>query len=165
MENLLQSINNEDRVWVYQAGRLLSDDEVALLNESGNRFVATWAAHGKPLRAAVHVVHNLFVIVSVDEHQALASGCSIDKSVNWVTAMEQQLGIDLMNRQLVAWMDESSGLQTASLSEFETLASNGLIEEDTLVFNNLVFSGKELKNGWLVPVRESWHARYLKSLA
>jgi hypothetical protein len=32
----------------------------------------------------------------------------------------------------------------------------------TMVYNNLVFSGKELKNNWKIPAKESWHSRYFK---
>jgi len=160
MENSFQSINDSDRIWVYQAERSLSSEEVNIIQHSGNEFVATWATHGKPLRAEVIVLHQLFVIVVLDERQALASGCSIDKSLGWISVLGTQLHINFTDRMQVAWMDETKNIHAAPLPEFEALAERGELEADTLVFNNLVFNGREIKNNWLIPAKESWHNRY-----
>ncbi len=165
MEKTFEHIQDTDRIWVYQANRILSDDEAQLIQISGETFVANWAAHGKPLRAEVLVFKNLFVIVMVDEDQAKASGCSIDKSVHWISALGNDLHIDFLDRMQVAWLDEQGQLQLNPIAEFETFASNGQLDSDTLVFNNLVFSGKELKNSWLIPASESWHNRFFAAIS
>lgn len=160
METAFQRIENSDRIWVYQAKRILSNEEITALTDSGKLFVANWAAHGKPLRAEIMVLNRLFVIVMLDELQAMATGCSIDKSIGWITAMGLKLGIDFMDRTQVVWLDDAEQMQITSLDEFETLAHQGQLNSDTMVYNNLVFSGKELKNNWLIPAKESWHSRY-----
>jgi hypothetical protein len=123
-------------------------------------FVENWAAHGQPLRAEIIVLHHLFVIVVLDEKQAMATGCSIDKSIGWITAMGLKLGIDFLDRTQIAWYDDKEQLQISSLDEFDALANQSQIGSDTMVYNNLVFSGKELKNNWMIPAKESWHNRY-----
>ena len=160
MEKAFEHIQDSDRIWVYQSNRFLSEAEIELIQTSGNAFVASWATHGKPLRANVAITHNLFVIVSVDEEQAKASGCSIDKSVNWIASLGRDLHIDFLDRMQVAFIDDSDHLQLVPMDEFESLVKSGQIDADTLVFNNLVFSGKELKNSWMTPARESWHNRF-----
>jgi hypothetical protein len=160
MEKAFDSIRDTDRIWVYQANRVLTEDESEYIQKSGMLFVSGWAAHGKPLRADVLVIRNLFVVVMVDEAQAKASGCSIDKSVSWINAIGQEFQIDFLDRMQIAWLDDNGSLQINPMAEFETLASKGQIESDTLVFNNLVFSGKELKNAWMIPAHESWHNRF-----
>ncbi|UPT69069.1 MAG: hypothetical protein M0D57_10815 [Sphingobacteriales bacterium JAD_PAG50586_3] len=72
------------RVWIYQADRLLTDSEQQMLAEASAQFVAQWSAHGTPLTAAAQVLNGYFLVLGVDEAQAQASGCSIDKSVNFV---------------------------------------------------------------------------------
>jgi hypothetical protein len=162
MEIALQHIQDTDRIWVYQSNRFLSEAEIELIQTSGNAFVASWATHGKPLRANVAITHNLFVIVSVDEEQAKASGCSIDKSVNWISTLGRDLHIDFLDRMQIAYKDERNIVQIHPMNEFEQLAANGQIESSTLVFNNLVFNGKELKNAWNIPATESWHNRFFQ---
>jgi hypothetical protein len=162
MEIALQNIQDSDRIWVYQANRFLTEAEIELIQTSGNAFVASWATHGKPLRAEVSIVYNLFVIVSVDEEQAKASGCSIDKSVNWISTLGRDLHIDFLDRMQIAYKDEHSIVRILPMNEFEQLAADGQIESSTLVFNNLVFSGKELNNSWNIPASESWHCRFFQ---
>ncbi len=162
MEIALQNIQDSDRIWVYQANRFLTEAEIELIQTSGNAFVASWATHGKPLRAEVSIVYNLFVIVSVDEEQAKASGCSIDKSVNWISTLGRDLHIDFLDRMQIAYKDEHSIVRILPMNEFEQLAADGQIESSTLVFNNLVFSGKELNNSWNIPASESWHSRFFQ---
>ena len=162
METAFQHIEDSDRIWVYQANRVLSKEEIIAITDSGKMFVANWAAHGQPLRAEIMVLDNLFVVVMLDERQAMATGCSIDKSIGWITAMGLKLGVDFMDRTQVVWFDDNEQLQISSLDEFETLADQVQISSDTMVYNNLVFSGKELKNNWKIPAKESWHSRYFK---
>ncbi len=162
MEIALQHIQDTDRIWVYQANRFLTEAEIELIRTAGNAFVASWATHGKPLRANVAIAHNLFVIVSVDEEQAKASGCSIDKSVNWISTLGRDLHIDFLDRMQIAYKVEQNVVRIHPMNEFEQLAANGQIESSTLVFNNLVFNGKELKNAWNIPASESWHNRFFQ---
>ncbi|MEX1190224.1 MAG: ABC transporter ATPase [Bacteroidia bacterium] len=162
MEDFLSRLGDTDRVWVYQAERFLSEQETAIVRQSGLNFTNAWAAHGKKLRAGVEVLHNLLVVVHVDEEQAKASGCSIDASVHWITKLGKDLGINFLGRTNVAYFDAEEYLKVANLNEFEELINQAEIDENTRVFNNMAFSGKDVKHAWLLPVKESWHARYLK---
>ena len=38
-------------------------------------------------------------------------------------------------------------------------ADNGFIQADTLYFNNLVQTKKELEQSWIIPVKDSWLAK------
>lgn len=162
MESAFLNIQDSDRIWVYQANKLLNLEEKIAIIDSGKLFVSNWAAHGKPLRAEILVLYDLFVVVVLDEIQAMATGCSIDKSVGWITSIGLKLNIDFIDRTQVVWLDEEENLQISSLDEFEALSNQGQITLDTMVYNNLVFSGKELKNNWFIPAKESWHGRYFK---
>jgi hypothetical protein len=162
MKPLFETIQDTDRVWVYQANRLFTNEEAEFITLSGKRFTDSWAAHGKSLRAQVQVVHNLFVVVNVDEMQAKATGCSIDSSVHWVSSLGKELGIDFFDRMRVAYLDKDSRIEIADAAEFEHLAHSGMIESDVYVFNNMAFIGKDLRNSWLIPANESWHSRYFE---
>ena len=101
-----------------------------------------------------------FILLAVDEGQADASGCSIDKSVHFLKQLEAQLDIDLFDRMTFAWKDDS-GVKTASSEEFAQLYRAGKIGDDTLVFDNLVKTKAELEENWLKPLNKSWHRRFV----
>jgi hypothetical protein len=148
------------RVWIYQSERFLAPHEINAINEEGNRFVANWAAHGTPLRAAIAVMENLFLVVMVDEEHAQASGCSIDKSISFVKESENYLGVSLTNRMNVALLIDGKPMIT-ELTKLTSLKESGLIDENTLVYDNLVATKADLEKNWIVKLYAGWHSRFL----
>jgi hypothetical protein len=106
-------------------------------------------------------MQNRFVVLMVDESQAGASGCSIDKSVYFVQGVEQAFGVKMFDRMLFAYQNEAGEVKTASSIEFDQLYKNGLINDETLVFDNLVKTKADFEGKWLKPLKDSWHARFV----
>ncbi len=160
IREIFAAMPDHSRVWIYQCDRFLAPHEVTAINEEGNRFVAEWNAHGTPLRAKIAVIENLFLVVMVDEVHAQASGCSIDKSLNFVKEAENYLGAPLTNRMKVA-IPLDGKIIISELNELSKLKSKGIVRDDSLVYDNLVSTKSDLENNWLVKISESWHARFL----
>ena len=129
-----KKLPNNSKTWVYQADRELSKGEVLKIRSQADDFISTWAAHGADLSASIEVFHNHFIVIMVDEEQAEATGCSIDKSVHFIEQVEGEYGIILLNRLLVAWR-EGDTIQSCPLDEFERKLQRGDIGEDTIVFD------------------------------
>jgi len=104
------------------------------------------------------VIHHQFIVLSVDEQVAGASGCSIDKSVALMKEIEQQFNINLFDRFRIAYKLNHE-IKSCSREDFEKMIEIGEVKEDTLVFNNLIQTRKELENNWEIPLKKSWHAR------
>lgn len=155
-----QTLPASTRVWIYQSNRPFRSEEVPQLREYVDRFAQTWISHNRSLRAHGDVLHNQFIVLMVDENQADASGCSIDKSVHFLKQIEQTYGVDLFDRMTFTWMDGGE-VRTADSEEFARLYREGQITGDTLVFDNLVKTKGELEEKWLKPLNESWHRRFL----
>ena len=79
----IQHLAEHSRVWVYQANRFLSDQEIVAISNALSQFIESWNAHGASLYAGFEIISSRFVVLAVDEEKALASGCSIDKSVHF----------------------------------------------------------------------------------
>lgn len=148
-----------NRVWVYQANRFLTSQEVISINELLENFVSSWTAHGSALAGKAYVVDNLFIIIEVDEEVAGVTGCSIDKSVNFIKALGEKFLIDFFDRMRVAYISESGELAIASREEFQSLVTQGKITTETIVYNNLVQTSEELQNKWKTTFGSSWHSR------
>lgn len=148
----------ESRVWVYTASRPLSDAEVRQAQDLLSQFVRQWTAHDRALKAAAEIFERQFVILMVDETQAGASGCSIDKSVHFLETLGQQLGVDLFERMRFAWV-QGQTLEFADRTKLNANVQNAVIQDHTLMVNTLVQSKKDLQQQWLVPFAQSWHRR------
>ncbi len=155
--------SEHSRVWIYQSDKELTDAEAARLHDLLNNFAAEWTAHNHQLKAKAEVRYNRFLILIVDETQAGASGCSIDKSVNFMKRLEQEFGINLFDRFNFAYR-EGEKVLSAPRSEFEELLKAGKVNINTIVFNNLVQNLDQLENKWEVPFKESWHPQMFGNL-
>jgi DNA phosphorothioation-dependent restriction protein DptG len=155
-----QDLAGHSRVWIYQSSRTLSDEEVTEIKQHGDNFIKNWAAHGSQLSAALEVFHNLFIVVFADESQVQASGCSIDSSVHFIKKIQEAYGIDLFDRLNIAFKTTTE-IDVLRMNDFQIALEKGLLNENTMVFNNLVETKVEFDTAWLVPVKESWHSQLL----
>src|SRR5690606_2667755 len=146
------------RVWIYQSNRLFTAEELNSLHQKLNAFTGGWTAHNQQLKAGYEIRYNSFIILIVDETQANASGCSIDKSTHLMKEIEQELNVKLFDRFQLAWKDGDE-IKITDRDNFEKLINEGKINKETTVFNNMVNSLEQLNTSWEVPLKDSWHAR------
>ena len=67
----------------------LSKNEISEITQKGKELIPNWASHGSSLKAAIEIFYDHFIVVLVDEKQAAASGCSIDKSFQFIKELIQ----------------------------------------------------------------------------
>jgi hypothetical protein len=151
------------RVWIYQSNRELNATEVARAEHILHEFTADWTAHNHLLKSRAEIRYNRFFILTVDESQAGATGCSIDKSVTLIKSLEHEFHINLFDRFNIAYRT-NAGIISASRNEFENLIKQGIVNADTIVFNNLVNNLKDLSTKWEVPYKNSWHKQVFGDL-
>ncbi len=151
----------DSRVWVYVSERDLSEQESAYMEQQLADFCRQWTAHNHQLLAASEVFDRQFVLLMVDETQAGASGCSIDKSVHFLENLGQSIGADLFERMRFGWIDDTGNLHMSRREEFAQLVQSGSIAADTLVVNTLVQTKRDLEEKWLMLYGKSWHRRVI----
>ena len=152
-------LDPQSRIWVYQADRLLTEVERSRLEVQLQQFCRTWKAHGRDLRASFRILHNRFVLLGADESHNAASGCSIDTSVAALREIGRALGIDLLNRQQVAFL-RGDEVHCIALGRVRDAVGQGLLLPDTPVFNTLVSTAADLAEHWIKPAGNTWLARY-----
>jgi hypothetical protein len=158
--NTIKQMPGDARVWVYQSNTILTDAQAVSIVQKGKDFVKSWAAHGAALNASFDILYNRFIIIAVDEKQAQASGCSVDKSLAFIKAVEQEFNLQLLDRMQVAYW-KADVIEVCSLKEFEKLANNGAVNAATIVFNNMITTKAGFDSAWEVPLKESWQNRVL----
>lgn len=153
-----------ERVWIYQANRFFTAHELELLNSYLTDFIKQWSAHGDKLLGSFEIKYDLFIVLKVDESQAMVTGCSIDKSVHLLKEIANKLNVDLFDRTLIAFrLDNTESIQLVSRDQFEVLITQGSVTDTTIVFNNMVTTGEEFNTKWEVPLKDSWHAQVFLS--
>lgn len=159
LSDKLEALPDSARVWIYQSSRPFNEREITVIKSQINGFVSEWTAHSQQLMAAGDVLFEHFIVLAVDEKQAGASGCSIDKSVYFIKSIENQYDTQLFERMNFAYLDEGE-VSVVSSSEFSKRYTEGGLSDETLVFDNLVQSIGDMKKGWVKPLANSWHKRF-----
>ncbi len=151
---------DSSRIWIYQANRSFSDDELAEIRSKLDAFITQWTAHGADLQSGYIVEYKRFIIIGLNQDLNDASGCSIDASVHFIQQLEQDYKVDLLDKMNVSYK-QGEFVAYKSLTDFKQMVKDRAVSPNTIVFNNLVATKAEFENSWEVPAKESWHARLL----
>ncbi len=147
------------RIWIYQSNRDLIDSEIEPISESLTSFCNGWSAHGAGLKSSFQILYKRFIVIAVDEGHNMATGCSIDSSVNQIKYIENKYGLNFMDRTQVAFLIDNK-LYIESLSAIKSKVNEGLILAETKTFNNLVETVGDFDTSWMVSASNSWLKRY-----
>ena len=154
------------RLWVFPVSRTLTDVEARACLEAVDEFLASWAAHGVPLKSGRELREGRFLLVGVDVDAEAPSGCSIDALVNRLEDFGGEIGVTLVDHAPVRFRDGTEIL-TLSRTEFRSLAADGGIRPDAPVFDTSLTRVEQARAGALErPATETWHGQaFFKDLS
>ena len=150
----------ESSVWVFQADRILTKDEQRAIYSLLKDFLSQWSTHGVQMYSSHLIIHNCFVLIAADEQKQEASGCSIDSFIAMFKKIGEQFNLSFFDRFSIAYKFNTD-VVVSSLDQFKSSIKRGDITKNTIVFNNLIASKKDLLNKWELPLYESWQKKYL----
>jgi hypothetical protein len=146
---------NNSRVWVYQSSRLFLLSETLEIEEKLHAFKASWKSHGATVKGYANLFFGQFIVLMADETATGVSGCSTDSSVHLIKEIETLFNVQLFERQNLAFVIKEK-VELFPLSQLSHTIENNYINAETLYFNNLVQTKKELMENWIIPVKNSW---------
>lgn len=153
------TLPEDSRVWIYQANRSFTEDEITELESKLDTFIENWTAHGSDLQSGYEIVYKRFIVIGLNQNLNKATGCSIDASVHFIQQLENEYQVDLLDKMNVSYK-QGEFVAYKPLLDFKKMAKEKAISGNTIVFNNLVTNIAEYKEHWEVPAKESWHSRF-----
>ncbi len=145
------------KVWMYQSTRLFRLSEALEIEIALNDFTKQWTSHGNQVKAYGNLLFGQFMVLMADQGFSEVSGCSTDSSVRFVQQLGQRFEVDFFNRTHLAFYVKDK-IEILPYSQLHYALDRGFINEQTLYFNNLVATKKELENDWIQPIKASWLA-------
>ena len=149
------NLPDSSKVWIYQSSRKLSDHEASQVEARVKNFVSQWNSHKVSIAGDGKLLHNYFVILMADESQAGVSGCSIDSTVHFIKSLGQEFNTNFFDRWNLAYIKDGE-VVGVHRDDFDRLLNTGKINDDTIVFNNLLHNKGDFKTKWQVTYRQSW---------
>jgi hypothetical protein len=159
-----EELSAESRVWVYQANRPFTAEEVKVVTTMLRSFCEQWVAHGQALKSSYRIEKNQFVIMAVDEDYQNPSGCSIDSSVGVLRQIQSATGVDLLDRSKVSFYMEDR-VTLIPLGELKSNFASGRLQASTITFNTLATTKAEWEAKWQIAAEKSWMTKYLSKTA
>lgn len=148
------------RLWIYQANRPFTEEELKEIEPKLEKFVEAWTVHGANLNAGFEIKYRRFIVLGINQDIAAASGCSIDASVHFIQELENEYNVDLLDKMNVTYR-QGEYFAHKNLADFKKMVKARSVSPKTVVFNNLVNTKSEYRDFWEVPLQESWHKRFL----
>jgi hypothetical protein len=147
------------RIWVYQADRPFDEQEKTWIISKLVAFCNQWNTHGAQMPSSFDLKFDQFIILSVDESQLGASGCSIDSSVRIMREIEVKLNINLLDSGKVAYL-EGENVRVAFLPDIKKHVVEGSLQSNSRMFNPSVSKIADLNDQWLIEANKSWLKKY-----
>ena len=151
---------NDYRVIIYPASRSFTSKESKVITEKLYDFLATWAAHGKPLSSSFKIEKNQFIIVCVDEEIEAASGCSIDALGQIMREIDAEFQLGLFDRMKASFV-ENGEVKTLKLQDFKKGLREGEVSSDIEVFDFSKNTYVAFLSDFLLPLKRSWAGIYV----
>ncbi len=151
---------DSSKIWIYQADRSFTDQEIVEIGQELDAFIEEWTTHGSNLKAGYEIRYKRFIILALDQSEISASGCSIDASVRFIQELEKKYNVVLLDKMNVSYK-QGEYVAYKPLNEFKKMAKQKAVSKNTIVFNNLVTNKGEYSEHWEVPASESWHGRFM----
>jgi hypothetical protein len=151
-----ETLPDSSRVWVFGSDKLLTEEGTKALLAGVDAHLADWKAHGAPLTVGREWRDGRFLIVAVDQSTAGASGCSIDGLFRVLQQLERQVGASLVGGGRVFYRDDHGVVQSASRDEIASLAHNGGITKDTVVFDTALTDLGAWRTHFEQRAKKSW---------
>lgn len=155
-----ETLADSARIWIYQAGRKFTETEKSTISDTLTAFTHSWVAHGNPLKTSFAIFYDQFIVLAADENFNEASGCSIDSSVRVIRQLDQQFSLSLFDRTKIGFL-KGEHIEMIPLNELPRALTEGRWQQNSALFNNVIESKGQLKNGWIIPANQSWLKRYL----
>lgn len=154
------TIPQTSRIWIYQSDKKFSPQHTIWMQDFLTQYCDSWRAHRSPLNASFDIKMDHFIILAVNELVNATSGCSVDDSVRAIKSIEQQTGLNFFNRNQIGFLNKNE-VFFLDLPKLKEKFAEGIWNESTLTFNNLVTSKQQLEGEWVVPAGNTWLKRYV----
>jgi hypothetical protein len=160
MKVSFEKLSPQSKLWIYSADRFLTDNEMNIVLPQLHDFLEQWSSHGSPILNFGDIYHHKFLVLFADETRSYASGCSIDKSVHFITELGQQIGINFFERMQIQYLEDDQLISVPGTKKFKELINDHIVNEDTLIFDHTVKDKAQFENEWIKPLKYSWLKRY-----
>ena len=152
------------KTWVYASNRKLTFDEQNKIIAAANIFTSNWKSHGQTLKATFDILHDMFLVLMVDENINPVGGCATDDSIHFIQEMEVGFDVKLFNRLQVELFHDNEIIITSKNDAARLYLENKILG-NSVFFNKVVTNKQDFDNNFKTPFNKSWVYQAIKQTA
>lgn len=119
-------VENHVRLWTYIASRPLTRDQVDRANLILSAFVNNWTSHGDKIHGTFGWIGSHAIVIASPTSQSL-SGCGIDQNISAIRAIEEEVKINMLDRNLVLTLLSHEEYSSQSIDAIDTMTDEQLV--------------------------------------
>ena len=146
-------------IWIFESNRELTEAEVNKINIKIKDFITKWQSHNEDVYGAYKIEYNRFIILGADKSKNNPSGCSIDGIFKLIKDIENKHMVMFFDRLTLSYIDKGGEVISSNINDFKDKISKKIVNEDTIVFNNVIREKSQLENNWKIEAAKSWHKK------
>ena len=152
-------ISENARTWIFAAEKELDESQLNEINNILAAFTNNWQSHNQNVHSTFQIIEKQFIVIAADGEKSDISGCGIDKSMHVILELEQKLRITLTNKSLLFFKSKEEAF-SVPLSGMKQAVLNNELSPNSLYYNTLAATVKEVKNNFYVSAKNSWLKKY-----
>ena len=154
--NDLAAFSPESQVWIFTADRKMNQEEAEKISSKLKVFSKSWISHDNKLKSEAFILHDIFIILVVDNTESIASGCSIDTAMRFIQTLQIDFDIDFLDRQSFVYIDDYNQVKLVRKGELAEKTVKGEINDNTLFYDTLVSDLKSFQTDLIKPRGSFW---------
>ena len=153
-----EKLPENSKLWIFQSSEKLDDAQINYILKSIKQFIDEWLSHNDKVYASSKIDYKQFLIIAATVPSSHPSGCSVDKLMKCIYKINNDLHINLLDRENAVFLKSAS--KNTFILPLKNIQSESSIH-DCLVFDNTISTKKQLNNSWIIPVKNSWLRNYI----
>lgn len=160
----MNELSDDSIIRVYIADRKLAETEQADLREKIETFLPRWRSEGKDFKSAYELLENQILVVAGLSEGYRLSGCTLDALKKLVEKWDDSLKA---NFTVVPKLSYRKGKEIISrnIPMFKQDILNGVVDENTIVFDNTVQTLSAFRKGIEFKLTDCWHNQILQQVS
>ncbi|NIJ44418.1 hypothetical protein FHR24_000857 [Wenyingzhuangia heitensis] len=149
-------LENNAKVFLYPSNKKFHPELLEEINTKVDDFVNQWVSKHE-IDAGYQIKYQRFIIIAINQNKPITT-LIIDELVTFIFKLQLEHEIELLDKLNVCFK-QGEYVQYKDVKEFKKLIKNKSVNTNTIVFDNLINTKKELESDWELPAEDTWYSR------
>lgn len=149
-------LDNNAKVFLYPSNKKFYPELLQKIDSKVSEFTNNWATNNN-IQAGFTIKHQRFIIIAINNNKAITTSI-IDELVSFIFKLQLEYEIELLDKLNVCFK-QGEYVQYKDVKEFKKLIKNKSVNQNTIVFDNLINTKEQLESDWELPAEDTWYSR------